>query len=173
MNKPRTASDMRNVATARRKPQRRHPGGVRIFISYASADEVLKNELVKHLEPLRRMGLVTAWQCREIPAGENWEREISKELNAAEVVLVLISIDFINSRYCYDIELEAALRRHEAGEATVIPIILRECLWRHSPIAALQALPQGARAVSAWPDRDEALTNVADGIRQIAEALRS
>jgi hypothetical protein len=84
-----------------------------------------------------------------------------------------ISIDFINSSYCYDIELERAVERHAAGEARVIPIILRPCMWHQTPFSKLQALPKDARAVSLWADRDEVLVSVAEGIRAVAEQLLS
>jgi hypothetical protein len=86
-------------------------------------------------------------------------------------VLLLVSIDFISSAYCYDIEMDRALERHEAGEARVIPIILRGCLWQYAPFSKHQALPKDAKAVSAWADQDEALTDVADGIRRVAEEI--
>jgi hypothetical protein len=83
--------------------------------------------------------------------------------------LLLVSIDFINSKYCYDIELEAAMERHSKGNAVVIPVILRSCFWHNTPFAKLQALPKDAKAISSWTDRDEALAAVAEGVRQIAE----
>jgi TIR domain len=144
-----------------------------IFISYSHADEAFKTELVKHLEPLRRLQLVETWHDRKIKAGDEWDKVISANLEHADIVLLLVSIDFINSSYCYDVELERALDRHAAGDARVIPIILRSCMWHQAPFAKLQALPKDARAVSLWSDRDEALVNVVEGVRQVAEQLLS
>jgi hypothetical protein len=87
------------------------------------------------------------------------------------IILLLISIDFINSEYCYDTEMERAMERHQKGEARVIPIILRSCLWQYAPFAKLQALPKDAKAVQSWSDRDEALTDIVDGIGKVAEEL--
>lgn len=78
-----------------------------------------------------------------------------------------MSVNFINSTYCYDIEMENAMELHDNREATVVPVMLRSCLWEHTPFSKLQALPQDAKAVTAWADRDEALTNVAAGIRRV------
>ena len=80
-------------------------------------------------------------------------------------------IDFINSEYCYDRELDRALERHDAEEAKVIPIILRPCMWQQTPFARIQSLPKDGQAVSLWPDRDAAFVNVAEGIRQVAKDL--
>jgi hypothetical protein len=142
-----------------------------IFISYSHADEDVRNALVKHLEPLKRMNLVSTWDDRQIAAGGRWDREISEALNTADIVLLLVSIDFINSEYCYDIELQRALTRQDEGSARVIPIICRSCLWQHAPFAKLQALPGDARPIDTWPTKDEPLTSVADAIRGIASEM--
>ena len=143
------------------------------FVIYSHADENLKSALMKHLEPLRRQGLIDVWHDRKIKAGEEWERAISKYLQKADVILVLVRVDFINSSYCYDIEMESALERHASQKARLIPVILRNCLWENTPLRKLQALPKDGRAVKTWSDVDEALTSVAEGIRTVAEELQT
>jgi hypothetical protein len=145
--------------------------GLKLFISYSHSDEELKDELIKHLEPLRHRNMIEEWHDRKISAGKEWGKEISKELSSADIILLLISIDFINSEYCYGTEMERAIERHQKGEARVIPIILRSCLWQYAPFAKLQALPKDAKAVQSWSDRDEALTDIVDGIGKVAEEL--
>lgn len=144
---------------------------LRVFISYSRVDQVLKNELVKHLEPLKRVDLIEAWNDGVLQAGDDWEDEIFAQLEEAHIILLLVSIDFINSEFCYDVELERALERHAEGSAVVIPIILRSCHWQQTPFSKLQALPKDARAITSWPDRDEAFTNVTEGIRKVAEGM--
>lgn len=144
---------------------------LKVFVSYSHQDEKLKTKLMSHLEPLQRQNLIVHWHDRKLAAGVEWETEISKKLEDAEIILLLISIDFINSTYCYDIELERALERHDANEAKVVPIILRHCLWHHTPFAKLQALPKDAKAIAAWADEEEALVNVAEGISSLARDL--
>ena len=142
---------------------------LRLFISYSHRDTIFKDQLVSHLEPLRRLNLISEWHDRSIQPGQDWGQEIAENLESADIIIVLVSIDFINSKYCYDIELERALERHAEGSAVVVPIILRNCLWQHSPFAKIQALPKDAKAIATWSDRDEALTSVAEGIRLVAE----
>lgn len=144
-----------------------------LFISYSHADEAIKKDLLKHLEPLKRINLVEAWHDRKLKAGEEWEKSISKQLESADIILLLVSIDFINSNYCYDNELDRALELHEKKKTVVIPVIVRNCLWQHTPFSKLQALPKDAKAIAMWPDKDEALTSVVEGIRQIAEQIRA
>jgi len=89
-------------------------------------------------------------------------------METADVILLLVSADFIQSDYCYDVEMKRALERHEAGEACVIPILVRDVAWKDAPFDKLQFLPAGGKAVTTWgPDkyaRDTAWRNVAEGI---------
>lgn len=142
-----------------------------VFISYCHADEDLKNELLKHLEPLRRLGIIKDWHDRKIKPGEDWGKQISDNLEKADIILLLVSIDFINSAYCYDVELDRAIERHSAGEAVLIPIILRSCMWKHTQFATIQAVPKDGRPVALWDDKDEAFVSVAEAIKQKAEEL--
>jgi TIR domain len=98
---------------------------VSIFFCYAHEDEALLNKLKTHLFPLQRAGLVDVWYDRDISAGTEWEREISQHLDAAQIILLLVSPDFMYSEYCYGVEMKRALERHQRGETRVIPIIVR------------------------------------------------
>ncbi len=135
-----------------------------LFYSYAHKDEKLRNELEKHLFHLKRLGSIVEWYDRDISAGTEWEYEINAHLNSASIILLLISPDFMASEYCYSTEMTRAMERHEAGEARVIPIILRPSDWKSSPFSKLQVLPTNGRPVTKWQSRDEALVDVARGI---------
>jgi tetratricopeptide (TPR) repeat protein len=121
---------------------------------------------------LKNNGVITNWHDRSISAGTEWEQEINEHLNSADIILLLISADFLASRYCYSVEMKRAMERHEAGEATVIPIILREVVWKGAPFGKLQALPTDSKPVTRWSNRDRAFANVARGIKEAAERLR-
>jgi hypothetical protein len=144
---------------------------LRVFVSYSHADEGLKDRLLQHLKPLERLGLISSWHDRMIKPGDTFGEVISKELESAEIVLLLVSVDFINSKYCYEVELNRALEQQQSGKTRVIPIILRDCLWTHAPFGGIQALPKDAKAVSSWPDVDEAFTSVAKTVHELAVEL--
>ena len=100
-------------------------------------------------------------------------KEIDEHLNSAEVILLLISSDFIASEYCHEIEMKRAMERHESGEARVIPVILRSVDWSGLIFSKLQAAPKDGAPVTKWADRDEAFMNVAQAIRAaVAELTR-
>lgn len=144
---------------------------VEIFYSYSHQDEALRDELEKQLSILKKLKIVRTWHDRKICAGHEWADDINDHLNTADIILLLISADFLASEYCYEIELDRAMKRHEAREARVIPIILRDVDWRDAPFGKLQALPSNAKPVTSWPNRDEAFADVARGIRATIEAL--
>ncbi|MDX2215547.1 MAG: toll/interleukin-1 receptor domain-containing protein [Oculatellaceae cyanobacterium bins.114] len=145
-----------------------------VFFAYSRKDEELRNELEKHLSHLVRSGWIIGWHDRKIGAGEEWESKIDDYLNRADIILLLISADFIASDYCYGIEMEQALIRHSAGDAHVIPVILRPVDWEGTPFSHLQALPKDAKPVTSWVNRDEAFVSIAQGIRAtVQEILRS
>ncbi len=149
------------------------PKKLNIFLSYAHADEAMKTELDKNLIMLKKSEKVNVWQDRKIMAGTEWDAAIHKELAQADIILLLISVDFNNSQYIWDKELKVAMERHEKNEARVIPVILRTCDWSEMPYAKLQALPTGAVPVSSFIDKDVAYTNVAKEIRGVVDHILS
>lgn len=144
---------------------------VKVFCCYAREDEPLLDQLKRHLRPLQRQGMIDISHDRDISAGAEWEREIDKHLNTSEIILLLISSDFMDSDYCYSIEMKRALERHERGEACVIPIILRPVYWKDALFSKLQALPKDGKPVTTWANEDEAFLNVAEGIHQAVGKL--
>jgi len=144
---------------------------MKVFICYAREDEALRRGLERQLRVLRRQGLITVWQDRDISPGAEWEREIDIHLSEAQLILLLVSPDFIDSDYCYGIEMKQALKKHEQGEVTVIPVILRHVYWQGTPFGKLQALPRDATPVidRNWHSVDEAFFDVAEGIRKVVE----
>ena len=144
---------------------------LQVFVSYAHEDEELCDELRKHLGILEREGKIRLWHDRGIGMGEEWAEEIDRRLSSADLILLLISPDFMASKYCCEIELPRALARHESGNARVVPIVLRPADWSHSPIARLQVLPRDARPVTSWPNRDEAFLDVQLGVRAGVERM--
>ncbi len=147
------------------------PQAIEVFFSYAHEDEDLRDELAKHLTMLKKRGVIKTWYDREISAGTEWEGEIDKHLNTARVILLLISPDFLNSDYCYDIELTRAMERYADGDALVIPVILRPVDWKGELFGKLKPLPKQGKPVTSWTNRDEAFLNVAQGIRIAIERL--
>lgn len=143
-----------------------------VFFSYSHADEALRDQVEKQLALLKRQGLIETWHDRRIGAGTDFSKEIDDHVETDDIILLLVSADFLDSDYCYDREMRRALERQEAGEAVVIPVILRPCEWQHAPFGKLNAVPPDGRPVTKYPDRDEALLEVAKAVRGAAERLK-
>jgi TIR domain len=145
---------------------------VRVFISYSHKDEDLRDKLNAHLSILCWEEVISSWYDRQVSAGMEWDHKIKAELEASDIILLLVSPDFMASKYCREIEIPIALRRHEAQQACVIPIILRPFDWVSAPFAKLQAFPKDAKPVTTWANQDEAFVSIAQGIRAAAQQIQ-
>lgn len=136
-----------------------------LFFSYSHKDEALRDQLETQLAMLRRQGVIQTWHDRRIVTGEELDHAVSAHIEADDVILLLVSPDFLASDYCYEIEMARAMERHRTGEAIVIPVIVRACDWHHAPFGKLMATPTDGRPVTQWPDRDQAFLEVAKSVR--------
>lgn len=143
-----------------------------VFFSYSHADEALRDQLEKQLSVLKRQGVITTWHDRRIGAGEEWERAIDNHVETDDIILLLVSPDFLASDYCYDREMIRAVERHDVGEAVVIPVFLRACSWKRTPFGKIQGTPPDARPVTQWPDRDQAFLEVSKAVEAAVERLQ-
>ena len=148
------------------------PKLIRLFLSYSHRDEALREELIAHLTPLMRQGVVQGWHDRKMGVGHEWKDSIDENLEGSDIIVFLISADFLASDYCYSREVRRTLEKQAAGEALVIPVIVRPVDWRGAPFSHLQALPSDGKAVTSWPNRDEAWANVVMALRKIIEKLK-
>lgn len=141
----------------------------RVFFSYSHDDEQYRDQLEKHLAALKHQGLLESWHDRRILAGSMFDKEIDDQIERADVVLLLVSASFLDSRYCYGIEMRRALERHSQGLAQVIPVIVRPCDWQSTPLGGLLAVPRDGKAITTWANFDEAYADVARQVRAVVE----
>ncbi len=144
---------------------------IKLFFSYSHRDEALRDELEIHLAGLKRQGLIETWHDRRIGAGKEFAHEIDRNLEEADVILLLVSPYFVASDYCYDIEMNRAMERHAAGEARVIPVILDPCDWTSLPLGKLLATPTDGKPVTKFPNLHDAFLDVTRAIRRAADEL--
>lgn len=146
---------------------------VEILFSYAHEDEKLRDKLEKHLSALKRANKIVCWHDRNIRAGDTWNLAISSHLDTAHIILLLVSPDFLASDYCNQVEVKRAMERHKKGEVTVIPVILRPCDWNGEVFSQFQALPRDAKPVVHWTNVDDALLDVAKGIKNVVKQIEN
>jgi hypothetical protein len=136
-----------------------------VFFSYAHADEALRDRLERHLSMLKRQGVIDVWHDRQITPGEDVGAAIAAELEKADLILLLVSPDFLASDYCYEREMTRAIERHVAGEAKVLPVILRPCDWHDALFGRLLAAPTDGKPITKFADLDDAFLDVTKSIK--------
>jgi hypothetical protein len=153
---------------------------IKVFVSYSREDNHLRARLENHLSQ-KWSEEISFWHDRQITAGLEWEKEIDRHMQTADIILLLISPDFVASSYCYKTELPKAMAQHKSGEACVVPILLRSVTkWENMQFAKLQIYPNDGVPITRWENEDKAFANVAQGIsipverifRQRAERLK-
>lgn len=143
-----------------------------VFFSYSHRDETLRDELEVHLSMLKRQGFIETWHDRRITAGEEFDKAISKNLEEADIILLLVSSDFLASNYCYDIEMQRAMEKHEKGESYIIPVILRPCDWPSAPFGKLLVMPTDGKPITKFPDQDDAFLEVVNAVKATITRLQ-
>ncbi|MBX5449140.1 trypsin-like peptidase domain-containing protein [Thermogemmatispora sp.] len=147
---------------------------LKVFISYSNEarDQQLCKELLKHLAGLRRAHLIESYHSGQLSAGRE-QSESQRWLEQADIILLLISPDYIADEQCYNEEMQRAMQRHEDGTARVIPIRLRPTEGlANSPFGKLQALPLEGPAITERKNRDQAFAEIAAGLRQVIKELK-
>ncbi|MDQ3812909.1 MAG: TIR domain-containing protein, partial [Armatimonadota bacterium] len=148
---------------------------LKIFISYSHKDEPFKNELVTMLAGLQRRGIVDAWQDRRIEAGDEWNTSIQDAMNDCDLALLLVSPDYLASRFIQEAEQPTLLQRRQEMQLRVIPIIVRPCLWQSEPVLKdLQAVPKNGKPIITFStdngERDQVWADIATIIEERAQA---
>jgi hypothetical protein len=164
-------SDNGRVSTIRVESATLSGRRCRVFVSYARIDEPYRQRLDVHLAPLVREGLIEVWSDRSVAVGSDWQHDIQHELATADVMILLVTPDFVASNYCFEKELPEALRRHEEDGLRILPVHVKSVDLVNLPIRRFQGLPADLRPISAWHDPDEAWLHVAQGVRRLVEEI--
>ncbi|WP_165423853.1 FxSxx-COOH system tetratricopeptide repeat protein [Ktedonosporobacter rubrisoli] len=147
---------------------------VKIFFSYATSspkDKRLFKKLAAHLSVLRRQRLIDEWYDSAISVGNNFSQIIENQLRSADIIVLLISAEFLASPRCYEYEMQRALELSTSGKARLIPVILSPIDWETLPLVNYAPLPMGGTPLSLKRNLDAGLVEVAQGIRKVVEEL--
>lgn len=146
---------------------------VKVFISYAREDKAYKDNLVKHLKPLERKGVISSWHDGVIEAGQEWETNLKEALETSNILIFLVSSDFVNSDYINNVEIEKAMERYKSGEVSIVPIWIRPLFEADDFLSRFQALPQDRKPISTWANADEAWVDVVTKLNQLFKRLQN
>ncbi len=143
----------------------------KLFVSYSHKDTKRVDDLENILKLLKRERLVEFWSDRKIGPGDHWKGMINGELEAADVIVLLVSPPFLASDYCIDVELKRALERASDGDCKIVPVIIRESLWKSTSISGLQVLPDGGKPIAQWRDKDAFWFEVGEGLQAVIKEI--
>lgn len=145
--------------------------GIKVFCSYSHKDEHLKENMEAHLSSLERTGIIFQWNDRKIEPGEDWDTSINSHLSEADIILLLISPDFVASDYCFSSEMKIAVDLHNSKKAKTIPVFIRPCNFKSLPFAKLQGLPKDANPITKWENEDDGWLDVTNGIERACHSI--
>lgn len=145
---------------------------IKVFVSYSHKDEDLRDALERHLALLKNEGTISIWYDRKILAGQEFAPAIDANSSDAQIILLLVSSDFLASSYCWGVEMKLAMRLHDSNAAKVIPVIIRACDWHSAPFGRILAVPKDGKPITSWPNMDEAFYDVAKQICSAAEDVK-
>ena len=146
-----------------------------LFIAYSRKDEPFLKKLTSHLKPLKRSGVLNmVWYDQKIEVGTDWERAIEQAIMSANIIILLISSDFLASEFAYHREMMTALDLHNQGQVRVIPVIARECLWENAPFAKLQVLPKDGVPLNSreWASEDSPYVDIIEAVQVAVKKMQ-
>ena len=141
-----------------------------VFISYSHKDEPWKDRLRPHLGVLQSQGLLDLWDDRRIGAGEDWEQEIQEAMDAAGVAVLLVSANFLTSRFILGEEVPRLLERRDKEGLRIFPVIVKPCAWQTVGwLSRIQARPKDGRPLSAGDEHqvDADLAAIATEVHEL------
>jgi len=142
-----------------------------VFISYSHKDEAEKEALLVQLGVLQYgTGLIDLWCDDRIGGGEDWEKEISESMKRARIAILLISANFLTSRFILNNEMPKLLQRQKSEGLKIIPLIAKHCAWRNIEwLAKMNVRPKNGNPV--WRENgiyaDEELATIAEEVARI------
>ena len=146
-----------------------------VYLSYSNHDRAFVEELLTCTRPFERAGQFQAWSDHSIEAGSDFRREIDDALKRAAVAIVLVSPDYLASDWIQDVELPILLERQKLGTLRILPIIVRQAAWVHTPLAYFQVWPRDGVAAEELPAaaRNRLWVDLTQEVAAIVHQLRS
>ena len=144
-----------------------------LFVCYSHANEKLVKELKPSLTILERRGYIAPWRDTDLVPGEDWDETIKERLAHAELVLFMVSRQFLASGYITTEERPLAMQLMNEGKTVVVPVLLSACTWETENFARLENLPDKGKYVTDYRPHEQAWTMVEKGIMKAVEKFRS
>jgi hypothetical protein len=162
---------LRGVESPEASTPRENP--VSLFICYAHANERIVKRLVPSLKVLARRGYISPWRDTDLIPGDKWDETIQERISESQVILFMVSRDFLSSDYITEHERPVAMRLMNEKKAVVVPVLLSTCSWQDEDFAELEKLPRKDELISSIKPREDAWTLVEEGLKKVVEKVRN
>ena len=144
-----------------------------LFYSYCHQDNEQRDLLKRSLAMLKRNGIICEWYDGEITAGSDWNYQIIEKIQDADIVVFLITTNWLHSDSCTGEWTLAKSQVAKQPNKLLIPIIAENCAWEDfDDMKSKQVLPKGGKPISKWEKEDEAWLGIYEGIKLAAQAQK-
>src|SRR5215510_7964292 len=152
---------------------------IQIYFLAAPEDQSVCEDVVKHLKPIIRNSAIPVDLISDfnIPSGADRE-QYKQRLFDADIVLALISVDFIDSDDIYN-RNQKVIERYNNHQTVMIPILVRNCMWKATPFSSLPMVPKNLQPLNNkqfWNSQDDAVmavvSDIYDSINGLAQTQR-
>ncbi len=143
------------------------PIKIKIFFSFAPQDKIAMDKLEAHLSMLKYNGQIEIWHAGKITAGMDRDRERSIQLQRADIVLLLVSSDYLASHQCYEVEATQVVQMANAGIVHVGWIPFRHVMHGDAVFSAYPSLLKDGKFIRDWPDKDKPLHQICQEIDEL------
>jgi len=141
--------------------------------SPSETDKKFLIALKNQLSPVLEKEQLVNWYDKDIVAGDNGDRQYINNLEDAEIIILLLSSDFLSNSFCSNVVLKKAIGRDSQNTARVIPVIIRPCLWKETELENFTVLPKNEKPVTQHPDQDQILLEIAADILKEVRKIRA
>lgn len=141
---------------------------LKAFISYSHDDMRFKNSLLKHLESINKLFNIDFWHDGEINAGGHINDDVIYALNISDIIILLISENYISSNFCYNIEMERAFQRERNNECIIVPVLLKNTSLNEAmPFYNLKTLPTDRKPITSFRPYDKGYADVTEQLTKL------
>jgi uncharacterized protein (TIGR02145 family) len=143
-----------------------------ILLVYADEDLQMAQELLDHMKVFERSYAARFFHEAAFEPGVDIEQAYQAAMHKADIVMLLLSADFMASDSCYARMLHA-LGLHQQGQTLAFPVLLRDCAWHDTPIAVLPPQPHTEKSINSenWSSADEPYQLIMAALRPMVQSL--
>ncbi|MFA8298733.1 MAG: COR domain-containing protein [Hyphomicrobiales bacterium] len=147
---------------------------LKFFISYSKDNEQQLDKFKKYLGQYKGHYKFTPWYDGDLKCGDEWDPEIKRNLNEADLIIFLVSNDFLATDYIRDVEIETAMKRHKKGETKILPVILTDCNWQSkiNPLNKITCFPEKGKAIYETSNINDIEKGWSSILKQIGKFLK-